>query len=82
MGPFQYPQLISKLAPHRVTCISVGGGHMVPLTADGLCFAWGEIIMASAVVSYWKKMFGNLERLMIGATTELHVCHPCGRLLR
>jgi len=41
-GHFNYPQLVSDLAPHRVTSISVGGGHMVALTADGLCFAWGN----------------------------------------
>ena len=39
---FNYPQLVNDLASHRVTCISVGGGHMVALTADGLCFAWGN----------------------------------------
>ena len=39
---FNYPQLVSELAPHRVTLISVGGGHMVALTSDGLCFAWGN----------------------------------------
>ena len=39
---FNYPQLVNDLASHHVTCISVGGGHMVALTADGLCFAWGN----------------------------------------
>jgi alpha-tubulin suppressor-like RCC1 family protein len=39
---FNYPQLVNDLASHHVTCISVGGGHMVALIADGLCFAWGN----------------------------------------
>ena len=39
---FDFPQLVSELTPHHVTSISVGGGHMVALTADGLCFAWGN----------------------------------------
>jgi alpha-tubulin suppressor-like RCC1 family protein len=39
---FNFPQVVGDLEPHHVTCISVGGGHMVALTADGLCFAWGN----------------------------------------
>jgi alpha-tubulin suppressor-like RCC1 family protein len=39
---FDFPQLVNDLVSHHVTCISVGGGHMVALTADGLCFAWGN----------------------------------------
>jgi alpha-tubulin suppressor-like RCC1 family protein len=45
LGPFGFvniPQQVSDLEPHHVTCISVGGGHMVALTSDGLCFAWGN----------------------------------------
>ena len=37
---FNYPQQVCELAPHHVTCVSVGGGHMVALTADGLVFSW------------------------------------------
>jgi alpha-tubulin suppressor-like RCC1 family protein len=39
---FNFPQRVRKLAPHHVTCVSVGGGHMVALTADGMVFSWGN----------------------------------------
>jgi alpha-tubulin suppressor-like RCC1 family protein len=39
---FNFPQVVGDLEPYHVTCISVGNGHMVALTADGLCFAWGN----------------------------------------
>ena len=38
----KFPQRVCKLASHHVTCVSVGGGHMVALTADGLVFSWGN----------------------------------------
>ena len=37
-----FPRRISKLASHHVTCVSVGGGHMAALTADGAVFSWGN----------------------------------------
>jgi alpha-tubulin suppressor-like RCC1 family protein len=38
----KFPQRVCDLAPHHVQCVSVGGGHMVALTADGLVFSWGN----------------------------------------